>query len=73
MKLADWLKTNHITKKELAHQIGTHPLSVRRYLKGERKPTDEVMLKIIEVTNGSVMPNDFYSVPKTEKLQGAAA
>lgn len=60
MKLSDYLKHTNTTPSEFAHRIGTSVPSVRRYLDGSRKPSSEIVKRIITETDGAVMPNDFW-------------
>ena len=36
------------------------PVSLSRYISGERIPEKEIVLKILKITQGCVSPNDFY-------------
>ena len=60
MKLKEYLKLNKISNKEFSKLIGITPVSLSRYISGERIPEKEIVLKIFEFTHGSVSPDDFY-------------
>lgn len=64
MKLKQWLTDNSVTALEMGRRIGLEePNSIYRWLRGDMKPSDAFMLKIVEVTEGAVMPNDFFNLP----------
>ena len=54
MKLKEYLKLNKISNKEFSKLIGITPVSISRYISGERIPEKEIVLKIFEFTHGSV-------------------
>jgi transcriptional regulator with XRE-family HTH domain len=62
MRLAEYLTRERKAVDEFAVEVGVDPASVRRYLRGERRPRGAVMQRIIEVTGGSVTPNDFWQL-----------
>jgi hypothetical protein len=59
MKLSNYIKERGITEVDFSKLIDVKAPSVNRYLR-DRVPTPAVMRRIIEATNGDVMPNDFY-------------
>ena len=63
MKLADWLETNQVTAHAFAQRIGRAPSTVTRLIRGRHTPDAATMKSIIEVTDGAVLPNDFFDVP----------
>ncbi|MGB1918589.1 MAG: helix-turn-helix transcriptional regulator [Candidatus Puniceispirillales bacterium] len=63
MKLSNWLKKSNITVKQFAHDVDVSPSLVSRYAAGKYIPTRKTMMKIVEVTNGNVTPNDFFDIP----------
>ena len=67
MNLKDYLKLNQITNKEFAKSLGINSVSLSRYINGERIPEKEIVLKILEKTNGCVSPNDFYFLKKDDQ------
>lgn len=62
MNLKNYLHKNKIEVPVFAESIGVTPFSLYRYLRGVRRPREEILKKIAEVTNGKVTPNDFYGV-----------
>ena len=54
MKLKEYLKLNKISNKEFSKLIVITPVSLSRYISGERIPEKEIVLKIFEFTHGSV-------------------
>lgn len=60
MKLRQYLKENGIKVVDFADSIGVSPVSVNRYMKGERIPEKHVMGRIIAATGGKVNPSSFY-------------
>jgi len=60
MKLKDYRLKHGLTAEQLALAVGVTKATICRYEKGKRKPKDEIMRKISEVTKGKVTPNDFY-------------
>lgn len=73
MKLSDWLSEQKKKPAWLAKKIGTTDVSARRYCNGERRPSDEVMLAIYQLTGGRVAPNDFYALPDLHAGERAMA
>lgn len=63
MTLQDYLSQEGFTFTAFAALIGTdYPSTVERYAKGRQIPGRSMMRKIVRVTNGAVMPNDFYGL-----------
>lgn len=61
MNLETYLKRKKITPAEFGRQLGLKSrASVIRYISGERKPADDIMAKIKEITNGKVTADSFY-------------
>lgn len=68
MQLASYLEETGKTPEWLADQVGINPVSVRRYMRGERRPWPWVMSKIMAVTKGLVTPDDFFDpLPEPKK------
>ena len=59
MKLKDYLKINKVTNKTFANLLNISPVSLSRYLNGDRVPEKEILVKIYNLTEGFVSPNDF--------------
>lgn len=66
MKLAEWMKTNRIVDAELARRLGISKSAVVRWRIGRSRPEWPVVEKLVDVTRGEVMPNDF--LPDTKSL-----
>ena len=64
MRLKAYLKLNKITNKQFSKELGISPVSLSRYISGERIPEKDIVLKILKQTDGSVSPNDFYYLKK---------
>lgn len=64
MTLKEWLSCHDMSATALARQMTScqSPLTVARYVRGERMPNRENMVEIFRVTEGAVTPNDFYGV-----------
>lgn len=48
-KIAKYLKSKGISANSIAHRVDFHPVYVRMVLKGQKKLSDELRLKINEV------------------------
>lgn len=62
MNLKEYRSSSRLTQKQLAKMIGVTELSVIKYEEGRTIPSKDVMLRIYEVTSGTVTPNDFYDL-----------
>lgn len=62
MTLADYLTHHDLTYAELARRLGTSRQQAERWAKGQRIPRRDEMLRIVELTDRAVMPNDFYGL-----------
>lgn len=67
MLLLDWRLRERLSRAEVASRLGVTSEAIRKYelLIGHperRIPTEEIMTAIAVMTNGEVMPNDFYGV-----------
>lgn len=63
MRLADFKKNRNLTDDGLAALIGDCTVSaLRKWLAGDRIPRKDQMERIAVVTDGQVMPNDFYGI-----------
>ena len=60
MKLKEYLKLNRITNKDFSKVIGISPVSLSRYISGERLPEKKILNKIFKLTDGLVDANDFF-------------
>ena len=66
MKLSDWRNEQGLSREKLAEMLGLKGgrMTVGRYEDG-RLPERDVMERIIKLTDGKVMPNDWYT-PQSE-------
>lgn len=74
MRFSEWLKQAEMKPKEAAARIGVLPTSLSRYLLAPdhpnfRRPTNDVMAAIYELTGGAVQPNDFYELPEPDAAE----
>lgn len=74
MRLSEWLRETEMKPKEAAARLGVLPTSFSRYLLAPdhpnfRRPTNEVMSAIYELTGGAVQPNDFYELPEPDAAE----
>lgn len=60
MSLDEYLKGAKLTRKEFASRIGVKPVSVYRYIVGERFPKPQVLAAIERETGGAVKASSFY-------------
>lgn len=64
MKLAEFMRINSLSPEALAARLGDVSASgVRKWANEERIPRKDQIERIIEITDGRVMPNDFFSIP----------
>ena len=59
MKLQDYLRFRRVKNKTFAKLLNISPVSLSRYISGERFPEKEILIKIHNLTEGLVSPNDF--------------
>jgi predicted transcriptional regulator len=62
MKLNTYMQSNNISKTVMASLLDVAEASVYRYLNGQRIPEKPVMRRLFKITNGQVVPNDFYDL-----------
>jgi len=72
MDIRSYLDRERLTPPEFAGRIDVTVPALYRYMAG-RVPRAEVMQKIIEVTQGAVMPNDFFASPASVSAGEVAA
>lgn len=71
MTLRDWRKVNKLTQAETGEFLGVTQMAVCRYERGERIPSQPVMQRIVELTDGQVQPNSFYQIPALAPQEAA--
>ena len=60
MKLKVWLDTEGISARELSLKLDVTDGAVSLWLNGLRMPRPAVMRKIMKLSKGKVLPQDFY-------------
>ena len=76
MKLQDYLRFRRIKNKTFAKLLNISPVSLSRYISGERFPEKKILIKIHNLSEGLVSPNDFclqddknYDVNESQKIE----
>lgn len=69
MTLKDYLSKRDISQAAFAALIGKTQATVNRYVQGERFPDKKTILRIEEVTDGSVRPADWFRQPVSEAAE----
>lgn len=59
MKLHEWRAQKGLSQKDVADLFGVSQTTIDRYEDGERTPSDQMMARILEKTEGAVGPFDF--------------
>ena len=62
MKLAQWLKLDGNSARELAAKVETTEATISRLRNGHAQPSMELAQRIFDATGGAVSPNDFLDV-----------
>ena len=60
MRLVDWMVSKDIKDSKMADMIGVSRVAICMYRNNQRIPKKDVMIKIMDITKGKVMANDFY-------------
>jgi DNA-binding transcriptional regulator YiaG len=63
MKLHAYLEKNGIKPTQFANDVKVGKDAVYKWLSGDKRPTEENLIKIATVTKGQVTANDFYDIP----------
>ncbi|WP_146006390.1 helix-turn-helix domain-containing protein [Cohaesibacter celericrescens] len=61
--LASYLARENITLTEAGHRFGCADTTISRIINDNRPPSSELMQRIIDKTNGALLPNQFYRLP----------
>lgn len=61
MKLIEWRKLQRLTQVELANELEVSQTNIATWENERSVPSPKLMRRIIELTKGAVMPNDFYN------------
>lgn len=63
MKLIDYMRLRNLRPEEIAERVGDVSTSgVRKWMVGERIPRKDQMERLVAVTGGEVLPNDFFDL-----------
>lgn len=66
MKLADYLETKSIKRKDFAAQIGVSPATVTGWCEGTFGISKKRSKEVFDATGGAVTPNDFADFVEAE-------
>ncbi|MCH6203879.1 helix-turn-helix transcriptional regulator [Brucella ciceri] len=61
-KLRTYLKDRGVSHKAFGEAIGVTQATINRYVNGERFPSQEIIVKIAQATEGEISPADWFSV-----------
>lgn len=61
MKLKQYLETTKTSQAALAEALNLSQAAISRYVRGDRFPDRETILKIERATKGKVKPRDWFS------------
>lgn len=67
MTLAQFFEITRTSKADFAAKIGVTPVSLSRYLSGDRIPHRKQMALIREHTQGAVTADDFFLAKQEER------
>jgi transcriptional regulator with XRE-family HTH domain len=73
MTLQDYLTAKGETPTEFSRRLDVSAMAVGRYLRGERIPAPDLVLKIAELTGWRVLPGDWYDPKIVARLYPARA
>lgn len=60
MTFEEWMSEKGLSGRKIATQLGIDDSTVSRYRKGLRRPGIRLIRKIAAMTEGAVMPNDWF-------------
>ena len=63
MTLYEYLRTHDLTPTAFAARVGVEPITVSRWIRGERFPRPDMIHRIAVATDGAVQPGDFFQTP----------
>ena len=61
MRLADYLKQEKSNSRIFAEEVGASQSAVIKWIYGKRFPRHHHLKRILQVTDGKVTANDFYT------------
>lgn len=60
MRLIDWMRQANLSDTDVADRVGgVSAHAVKKWKYGERIPRRAELLKLVEISEGKVSPNDF--------------
>lgn len=60
MTLYEYLTAHGLTQREFASRLGVEPITVARWIKGQRFPRRDMLGEIMRATEGRVRPDSFF-------------
>jgi plasmid maintenance system antidote protein VapI len=69
MKLADYLKTHHLTHDEFSKKVGVARTQITRIINKKRNASPHLIKKIKEVTSGKVTFEDLFNPEAPTRLK----
>lgn len=60
MNLKEYLTGKSMTETAFAEEIGVAQVTVNRWVRGERFPEPEMIMRVAAATNGEVSVSDWY-------------
>lgn len=60
MKLSDYMAGKELDDQALADELGVDRSTIFRVRKGTHKPSPALMAQIAKLTEGAVLPNDYF-------------
>lgn len=62
-KLREFRKARGLTQAQAAALVGVVPRAWLMWETGRGKPNDQMMIRLYALTEGWIVPNDFYDLP----------
>ncbi len=69
--LASYIDRQAISSKEAGRRFGCADTTILRIINQDRPPSPKVMQRMIDVSGGELLPNDFYTLPQTSNPTAA--
>lgn len=67
MTLAQYLQSREMTEAAFAAGLNVSQVTVHRYIKGQRFPDREMILRISELTGKAVAPADWFATSQDQE------
>ena len=71
MHIATYMTLRKISDAELAEKAGVNRVTISRVRRGVCAPSLRLAVRIAEITEGAVTPNDFSTAPAKQAEQAA--